>query len=146
MCEETQAWRAVSTLYVLMYYSFDNRPLWFRALWRISDRVRRVISGLPFSVRHGITEIIAATVYYPLARTARVMEKLGADVSCFPLSAYRSRSFYCMRTDALDRFGTRLEKRYSAREIREMMQRAGLENIRFNDSMPYWCAVGLKRK
>ena len=32
-----------------------------------------------------------------------------------------------MRTDSRDRFGTPLEKRYSRREISEMMQAAGLE-------------------
>ena len=42
-------------------------------------------------------------------------ERLGTDVRHFPLSAYRDRSFYTMRTDALDRFGTRLERRFSRR-------------------------------
>ena len=35
-----------------------------------------------------------------------------------------------MRTDALDRFGTTLEQRFTASEIREMMHNAGLERIR----------------
>src|SRR5690606_18614684 len=32
---------------VYLYYSFDNRPGWFRALWRASDAGRRVIARLP---------------------------------------------------------------------------------------------------
>jgi hypothetical protein len=50
-----------------------------------------------------------------------------------------------MRTDALDRFGTRLEQRYTRRQIEDMMRQAGLERIRFSEHEPYWCAVGYKR-
>jgi hypothetical protein len=49
-----------------------------------------------------------------------------------------------MRTDALDRFGTRLEQRFTAAEIRQMMEEAGLEKIQFSETMPFWCAVGYK--
>ena len=37
------------------------------------------------------------------------------------LGAYRHRSYYVMRTDALDRLGTRLEHRMTAAQIRAMM-------------------------
>ena len=50
-----------------------------------------------------------------------------------------------MATDALDRFGTRLEKRFTAPEIRGMMERAGLVDIRFSEGEPFWCAVGFRR-
>jgi len=59
-----------------------------------------------------------------------------------PLSYYRDRSFYVMRTDALDRFGTRLEKRFSRAEIESMMSAAGLGTIVFREGAPFWCAVG----
>jgi exonuclease III len=72
------------------------------------------------------------------------MEKLGVNVSNFPLTAYRHRSFYVMRTDALDRFGTRLEQRFTQVQIREMMEAAGLRDIRFSDHAPFWCAVGIR--
>jgi len=62
----------------------------------------------------------------------------------FPLAWYRSRSYYTMRTDALDRFGTKLEKRFTAAQIRKMMEDSGLERIVFSDTAPYWCAVGYK--
>lgn len=50
-----------------------------------------------------------------------------------------------MRTDSLDRFGTRLESRFSKREIRQMLEEAGLDKIKFRDGTPYWCAVGVKK-
>lgn len=128
-----------------IYYAFDNRPVWFRTLWRASDLLRRALSRAPFRVKSLITEIIAALVYWPLARVALIAETLGLRVETFPLSAYRRRSFYAMRTDALDRFGTRLEHRFTAAQIRAMMEQAGLESIVFSDRVPYWCAVGRRR-
>ena len=128
-----------------IYYNFENRPSWYRVLWGISDFVRRCISRLPFGLRRGLTDVIATLVYLPLARLALVLERLGVDVTYFPLSYYRRDSYYRMRTDALDRFGTRLENRFSKRQIEEMMESAGLEEIRFRDKFPNWIACGLKR-
>ncbi|NNE65739.1 MAG: class I SAM-dependent methyltransferase [Pyrinomonadaceae bacterium] len=126
-----------------LYYRFDNRPAWFRAIWKISDLFRRAISILPHSLRFFVSQIIAGLVYFPLARFALVLEKLGVDVSSFPLSQYRETSFYTMRTDALDRFGTRLEQRFTKKEIEEMMVRSGLTNIKFSETS-FWTAVGIK--
>jgi len=125
-----------------LYYKLDDRPAWFRALWRLSDAARRVIAGLPFPARKAASTAIAATVYWPLSRTAHLAEKAGLDVSGIPLSPYRYRSFYSMRTDALDRFGTRLEQRFSREEIAAMMAEAGLVDIRFSDEPPFWVACG----
>lgn len=129
-----------------LYYRFDNRPIWFRTIWKASDIVRQVISKMPHSLRFGASQILAATVYFPLARTAKVMEKRGLNVKNFPLSQYRNNSYYTMRTDALDRFGTRLEKRFTKKEMREMMENVGLGNITFNENeTALWTAVGYKK-
>jgi len=58
------------------------------------------------------------------------------------LTIYRRQGFYTMRTDALDRFGTRLEQRFTRDEIKHMMKAAGLVDIRFSEKMPFWVAVG----
>ena len=130
---------------VYLYYRFDNRPPWFPFLWKSADLVRRQVSKLPSQLRYQICDLIAATVYFPLARSARLLEKVGINVEHFPLAAYRRRSFYIMRTDALDRFGTLLEQRFTAEEIRRMMEDAHLEHVTFNDTPPYWCAIGFKQ-
>jgi SAM-dependent methyltransferase len=129
---------------VYIYYAFDNRPAWFKIIWKVSDVLRRGISFLPHPVKSSLSQIIALLVYFPLSRLARICEYFGLDVSYFPLSAYRNRGFYTLRTDALDRFGTRLEKRFTKRQIEEMMLEAGLERIEFSDEGPYWCAIGYK--
>ena len=130
---------------VYLYYAFDNRPAWFRLLWRFSDFFRKGISALPTRVKHLVAELIAFAIYFPLARIALFMEKIGLNVSAFPLSIYRDKTLYTMRTDSLDRFGTRLEQRFTRKEIESMMRQSGLVEIRFSEEMPYWCAVGIKK-
>jgi ubiquinone/menaquinone biosynthesis C-methylase UbiE len=129
---------------IYIYYAFDNRPAWFRLLWRASDYLRRALAKAPFRLKSLVAELFAAIVYWPLARLAKLFGGLGADVANWPLSAYRWRSYYNMRTDALDRFGTRLEHRMTRAEIAAMMEAAGLREIRFSDAVPFWCAVGRK--
>jgi ubiquinone/menaquinone biosynthesis C-methylase UbiE len=129
---------------IYLYYAFDNRPLWFRGLWHLSDVARRVICHWPFGLRKAATTTIAALVYWPLARLALLLEKAGMDVAGLPLSPYRNNSFYTMRTDALDRLGTRLEQRFTRAQIEEMMSAAGLTDILFSEEVPYWVAVGTK--
>lgn len=129
---------------IYLYYAMENRPSWFRALWRCSDIARRVLSGSPRWVKIIAADAIAALVYMPLSRTARVLERLRIPAGHFPLSEYRDKGFYTLRTDALDRFGTRIEHRFTQSEIRAMMERCGLRNIVFRNAAPYWCAVGYK--
>jgi ubiquinone/menaquinone biosynthesis C-methylase UbiE len=124
-----------------LYYRFDNRPFWFRAVWRISDILRRFVSRLPGPPRYAASQVFAGLVYFPLARASRFLEARGVNVGGIPLSQYRNSSFYVMRNDALDRFGTRLERRFTKNEMREMMERAGLENIIFSRTS-FWTAVG----
>ena len=139
-----EALKPGAPLLLYLYYAFDDRPTWFRGVWRASDAVRRVVSKLPHNLRYAVSQGLAATVYWPLARLARFAETRGVNVDSWPLSAYRDLSHYTMRTDALDRFGTRLEQRFTRSQIREMMESAGLKNVTFRDGVPYWCAVGTR--
>jgi SAM-dependent methyltransferase len=130
---------------VYLYYALDNRPVWFRALWRATDAARRGISRLPFRARYWLTQALAALVYWPLARAARLAESLGISrrrVELAPLSFYRHKPFYIMRNDALDRFGTRVEHRYTRQEVRRLMEDTGFCNVVISPDPPYWCAVG----
>lgn len=128
-----------------LYYRFDNRPAWFRGVWKVSDIARRFVSRLPNGARFAVSQAIALTVYLPAARVALMLEKAGVGVAGLPLSQYRDSSFYTMRTDALDRFGTRLEKRFTKCEIETMMQSAGLDRIVFSETS-FWTALGYRNK
>lgn len=130
---------------VYLYYAFDNRSAAFRALWRASELGRSLISRMPPALKHITTDLIAALVYFPLAHLSKVLSALGVPVSDLPLSFYRDRSFYTMRTDSRDRFGTPLEQRFSREEIHQMMSNCALESITFSAAEPFWCAVGIKK-
>jgi SAM-dependent methyltransferase len=130
---------------IYLYYALENRPAWFRLIWESTNLLRRFISRCPHSVRLAVTQIIAAALYYPFARISRVAELAGLNINGIPLSFYRTKSFYTMRTDALDRFGTSLEQRFTAGQIGAMMARAGLGDIKFSDRNPFWCAVGYRQ-
>jgi SAM-dependent methyltransferase len=133
-----------SPFLVYLYYRFDNKPAWYRLVWQASELFRGVISRLPNAAKTRVTNLIALFVYLPLARLSLFGERLGLKVDNWVLSAYRLCSFYTMRTDARDRFGTPLEQRFTRSEIKIMMSDCGLTNIRFSDRTPYWCAVGIK--
>jgi len=129
-----------------LYFAFDNKPRWYRGLWSLSELGRGIISRMPHPVRFAASQVLAMAVYWPLSRLALVLEKLGMSVDSVPLAYYRDKSLYVLRTDALDRFGTRLEKRFTKAEVEQMMRSAGLERIIFSDKRPYWVAVGLKAR
>jgi ubiquinone/menaquinone biosynthesis C-methylase UbiE len=129
---------------VYLYYALDNRPAWYRLLWRLSNLLRLVISRLPEKPRLWISQIIAVTIYWPLARLATLVEKFGLSAASLPLEYYKDHDFYVMRTDAYDRFCTRLEQRFTRVQIQEMLASAGFTDIHFSDSTPFWCAVGFK--
>ena len=135
-----------SPFLVYIYYSFDNRPVWFKFLWVISNYLRLLINKLPKFLKFLICDIIALCIYFPFSRFASLIEKVGFNFQNFPLYWYRHRSFYVMRTDARDRFGTPLEKRFSKKEIYKMMKHSGLEKIKFKKGTPFWTAIGFKKK
>ena len=123
-----------------LYYKLDNKPLYYRGLFWASNSLRWVISRLPYALRRFIARVIASFVYFPLARTAKLLEKRGKNVSNFPLHHYANMPFVMLQNDALDRFGTRLEQRFSKREITEMLGNAGfdLSTLKFSDVEPFW--------
>lgn len=130
---------------VYLYYDLGERQWWSRALLRAVTVARMRICRWPYRRKLVVTGLIAFMVYFPLARVARLGERLGCDVEQWPLSFYRDRGMYTLRNDALDRFGTRLEKRFSRDEVVRILLDAGLDDIVVGSNAPYWCAVGHRR-
>jgi len=130
-------------LLVYMYYNFENRPLWFRFLFRAVDMLRKIISRMPFRLKALVADVVAALVYMPMVTVGSIINRAGMLPQAFPLRVYIGKSFYTMRTDALDRFGTRIEKRYSRQDIKLLYAQNGfdLSTLVVSDTPPYWCAV-----
>lgn len=127
-----------------LYYAFDNRPAWYRLVWKVSDVLRRSIARLPFAVKNAVCTAIAALVYWPFARLAGLCDRLGIEARNLPLRTAGDKPFYILRANSLDRFGTRLEQRFTRAEIRQMLVDAGCSEVTFSDQVPYWVGVGIK--
>jgi len=131
-----------------LYYSLDNRSLVFKALFHLSNLLRKGISKLPKGLKKLVCDILAVLFYMPFVLLCRVMKMFGVPEKFrrrIPLQAYEDQSFYIIRNDSLDRFGTPLEQRFSQKEIKLMMEAAGLTDIVFSNKIPFWHAIGKKK-
>jgi len=132
--------------YVYLYYNLDRRGSLYKALFQISDIIRKLVSRLPGKIKHYVCDILAIIFYMPFILIGRVFNFWGFKTLAkrMPLSGYQNRSLFMIRNDTLDRFGTRLEQRFSAKQVIEMMENAGLTNIIVSPGIPYYHAVGRK--
>lgn len=128
------------TFLCYLYYKIEDKPFYYRAIFRIVNVVRFSISRMPHVMRMFIAKLIAFSVYLPLARFSRFLLKNGKDVSNIPLHHYSEMPFVMLENDALDRFGTRLEQRFNKIEIAEMLSAANfnIATLKFSEAEPFW--------
>jgi len=133
--------------FVYLYYNLDRRGPFYQSLFKVSNLVRKGVSRLPGKIKHFVCDLFAIIFYMPFILLGRLFNFLGFKelAKRMPLHGYQNRSFFMIRNDALDRFGTRLEQRFSAKEIIQMMQDAGLEDIVISNGIPFYHAVGKKK-
>ncbi len=129
-----------------IYYALENRGPAYRLLFGMADLLRRVVSRLPGPLKRLSCDVLAVTVYLPLVALAGGVGMLLGRRAAedLPLHYYSGKSWRVIRNDALDRFGTPLEQRFTRAEITEMMTESGLEDLHFSDRMPMWHVVGRK--
>jgi hypothetical protein len=126
----------------------ENRGFVFKTLLSIVNIIRKIISALPALPKKIACDFMAILVYMPIVLFGRFLSVIGfkSVAKKLPLSAYQNKSFFIIRNDALDRFGTSLEHRFSRKEITDMMTYCGLSDIIIPDASPYWHAIGRKIK
>ena len=131
-----------------LYYNLENKPTYYKMIFKVVNIVRRVISASPQKVRRLSATVIAAVVYWPLARLSKLLRKLGRNISNLPLHHYADMPFVMLANDALDRFGTSLEQRFSKAEITEMLSAADfdLSTLKFSEIEPFWTFAVNKNK
>ena len=128
------------TFLCYIYYKIEDKPFYYRAIFRIVNVVRFSISRMPHGMRMLIAKLIAFSIYLPLARYSRLRLKSGKDVSNIPLHHYAEMPFVMLENDALDRFGTRLEQRFNKGDIKKMLESANfdLNTLKFSEAEPFW--------
>ena len=130
-----------------LYYNLDNRNFFFKIIFQLSNLLRGVVSKMPAKAKKIICDILAILLYMPFVLLCRLLKRLGVPESVrkyIPLQGYERQTFYVIRNDSLDRFGTPLEQRFSRKQIKIMMEKAGLHDVVFSEKIPYWHAIGLK--
>ena len=132
--------------YCYLYYNLETRGWWFKTLYWLSNLVRKVVCRFPASIKRFVCDILAIVIYMPLVLWVRFLVFIGLRKLAvkMPLSAYNNKSFFVIRNDALDKFGTRLEQRFSKKQVEEMMGNCGLENIVISPLSPFYHAIGRK--
>jgi len=133
-----------SPFLVYLYHNLETYGKNYYFFWKFSEFFRKIISKQNFLIKSFVCDFIALVIYYPLSRTSLVLDKLNINTKNVPLSYYKNKSFYVMRNDSLDRFGTKYEKRYSQQDIIKLFKKNGFKNIKISKSAPYWCAIGYK--
>lgn len=133
-----------SPFLLYIYYAFDNKPVWFKSIWYVSNILRLIISTLPFFLKSLLCDLIAIFIYFPLARISKLLFSLGIDASKIPLSWYHNKSIKILRNDSLDRFGTRLEHRLTQNQIKQLLINNNFKDIVFSKNEPFWCVICYK--
>ena len=123
-----------------LYYAMENKPALYRLVWKASNLVRLVISKLPYLLRRAVCELIAGLIYFPLARLSKALTKAGKSSKNIPLHHYEDMTYYVMRNDAFDRFGTSLEQRFTKDQIISMLKNSGFDmsTLVFSPNEPFW--------
>lgn len=129
--------RCANTLLVYLYYALDNRPLFFRFLLYPVTLMRRVICKIRSAFfRTVFVELTAILVYCPLIGLGKIFNLFGLGHRIPLYEAYNNRSLKRIKQDVYDRFFTRIEQRFSRKEILGLKDT--FENVLVSDTIPYW--------
>ena len=130
--------------YCYLYHNLETRGWWFKTLYYLSNLLRKVVCRLPKGMKRIVCDILAVVIYMPFVLTVRFLVLIGLRniAKKIPLSAYNNKSFFVIRNDALDKFGTRLEQRFSQKQFVDMMTASGLTDIIVSPLTPFYHAIG----
>ncbi len=105
--------------YLYVYYNLEGKGIFFKIIYQVATLIRKVISRFPLPIKRLACDLIAVVAYMPLILLTRLLRKVGLKklAALLPLNSYHNKSFYMIRNDALDRFETRLEHRFSQEAI-----------------------------
>jgi ubiquinone/menaquinone biosynthesis C-methylase UbiE len=130
-----------------LYYNLDNRGRLYKLIFYSSTILRKVISKQPKLFKKIICDVLAFVLYFPFISCVKGLYFIFGKkkwIKKIPLSYYSDKSFNIIRNDALDRFGTPLEHRFSKVRISEMLENAGVSENVFSNNEPYWHVLGKK--
>lgn len=133
-------------MYCYLYHNLEMYGPVKKSLYFMSEWLRKAICKLPHQPKQWACDALAVGLYLPIIGLGRLLRWVGCKkwADQMPLSGYHNKTFFIIRNDALDKFGTALEQRFSRAEVVNMMQQAGLTDIKVSPLSPYYHAIGRK--
>jgi SAM-dependent methyltransferase len=124
-------------LLIYLYYALDNRPFYFRALFSLATLLRRAVSkSRSPSFRTCFSWFALAMFYLPFITMGTLLRPLGLGHWIPLYEVYRGKSLNRIRQDVYDRFFTKIEQRYSKKEI--MALKDAFSQVLISEKIPYW--------
>jgi SAM-dependent methyltransferase len=132
--------------YCYLYHNLETRGWLFKTLYWLSNLLRYPVCRLPSGIKRIVCDVLAVVIYMPFVLWVRFLVLIGLRKIAIkmPLSAYNNKSFFIIRNDALDKFGTTLEQRFSKKQVEEMMVNCGLSEIVISPMTPFYHVIGRK--
>ena len=133
--------------FTYLYYNLETRSAVYKSLFFISDGIRNMVSKMPSGLKKFSCDLLAVTTYMPVICVGRLLRSIKMEKAAarMPLAQYQDKSFFVIRNDALDRYGTTLEQRFSKAEVISMMEKSGLTDIIVSPISPFYHAVGRRK-
>lgn len=125
------------TILVYLYYALDNRPAYFRWLLGMVTAVRLVTAQIRSqSFRAAFTWLGACFVYLPLIWLGHLLAPVGLSRYVPLYLGYKGTTLGRIRQDVYDRFFTRIEQRFSRKQIATLTDTYA--DVVISDHGPYW--------
>jgi SAM-dependent methyltransferase len=126
-----------SVLLVYLYYSLDNRPVYFKALFSFITLIRLTVSKIKSGLFRGIfTNLTTVFIYLPLIKIGGIFDRIGIHGAIPIYEGYKGKTFLRIKQDVYDRFFTSIEQRFSREEIMTLKDTFG--SVIISESIPYW--------
>jgi len=122
---------------IYLYYALDNRPAYFQWLLAGVNLLRKKLSTIRSSFwREGLSWFLMMTLYLPFIGLGHLLHPFGLASKVPLYEVYAGKSLKRIQQDVYDRFFTRIEQRFSRKEIESLSDT--YKEIRISDNPPYW--------
>jgi SAM-dependent methyltransferase len=122
---------------IYLYYSLDNRPVYFRYIFTAINFVRLIVSGIRNPIfRKYFSKFICLTVYFPVICAGTLLSLFGVGNYVPLYEGYYGRSLKRIEQDVYDRFFTSIEQRVSRKEIAALSDT--FDQVIISPNLPFW--------
>ena len=128
----------------LRIYLYWKRSGMAGAILRVVDWARLITNRMPFGLLRAVCWVLSVILWLTVVLPYKVLSAAGVRRhESWPLSVYIPYPFGILYNDQFDRFSAPVEQRWSQAEVRSLMERLGLRNVRVTPSFG-WIAEGTK--